>query len=82
MGDVPPPAAPISKHQLQYVPSIGSEAGFWWGDLTADQRPIDAYSLVYDSVPLVQDTAILGWPKVFLQVSVQRAACGLVRAPF
>ena len=69
LGDAPPPAAPISKHQLQYVPSIGSEAGFWWGDLTADQRPIDAYSLVYDSVPLVQDTAILGWPKIFLQVS-------------
>ena len=69
LGDAPPPALSIGGHQLQYVPSIGSEAGFWWGDLTADQRPIDAYSLVYDSAPLVQDTAILGWPKAFLQVS-------------
>ena len=82
LGDVPPPAAPISKHQLQYVPSIGSEAGFWWGDLTADQRPIDAYSLVYDSVPLVQDTAILGWPQDVPASFIQRAACGLVRAAF
>jgi hypothetical protein len=54
---------------LQYVPSIGEEAGFWWGDFTTDQRPIDAYSFVYDSAPLAQDTALLGWPKMFLQVS-------------
>ena len=46
LGDAPPPASSRSaSHQLKYVPSIGSEAGFWWGDLTADQRPIDAYSL-------------------------------------
>ncbi len=69
LGDASPPTSSVGSHQLQYVPSIGSEAGFWWGDLTADQRPIDAYSLVYDSAPVVQDTAILGWPKVFLQVS-------------
>jgi putative CocE/NonD family hydrolase len=69
LGDAPPPSASAVGHQLQYAPSIGSEAGFWWGDLTADQRPIDAYSLVYDSAPLVRDTAILGWPKAVLQVS-------------
>ena len=57
------PRRPSAADKLQYVPSIGNEAGFWWGDLTADQRPIDAYSLVYDSAPLVQDTALLGWPK-------------------
>ena len=56
-------------HELKYVPSIGAEAGFWWGDLTADQRPIDAYSLVYDSPPLEKDTAILGWPKTILDVA-------------
>ena len=54
---------------MKYVPSIGAEAGFWWGDLTADQRPIDAYSLVYDSPPLEKDTAILGWPKTILDVA-------------
>src|ERR1700722_12396376 len=56
-------------HELKYVPSIGAEAGFWWGDLTADQRPIDAYSLVYDSVPLEKEMAILGWPKAILAVA-------------
>ena len=35
----------------------------------ADQRPIDAYSLVYDSAPLENDMAILGWPRAQLQVS-------------
>ncbi len=69
LGNAPPPALTISGDKLQYVPSIGEEAGFWWGDLTADQRPIDAYSLVYDSQPLAQDTALLGWPKVTLLVS-------------
>ena len=68
LGDAPPPARAV-RQQLKYVPSIGSEAGFWWGDFTADQRPIDAFSLVYDSAPLAKDTAILGWPKAFLQVS-------------
>ena len=61
------PAA--ATEQLKYVPTIGAEAGFWWGDLTTDQRPIDAFSLVYDSEPLEKDTAILGWPKALLQVS-------------
>ncbi|MFZ1034378.1 MAG: CocE/NonD family hydrolase [Candidatus Acidiferrales bacterium] len=69
LGNAPPPALTIGGDTLKYVPSVGEEAGFWWGDLTADQRPIDAYSLVYDSLPLVQDTALLGWPKVTLQVS-------------
>ena len=61
------PAA--TSEQLKYVPSIGIEAGFWWGDFTTDQRPIDAFSLVYDSEPLDKDTAILGWPKALLQIS-------------
>ncbi len=61
------PAA--ATEELKYVPTIGAEAGFWWGDFTTDQRPIDAFSLVYDSEPLEKDTAILGWPKALLQVS-------------
>ena len=60
--------APTTE-QLKYVPTIGAEAGFWWGDFTTDQRPIDAFSLVYDSEPLEKDTAILGWPKALLQVA-------------
>ncbi|MFZ3215682.1 MAG: CocE/NonD family hydrolase [Candidatus Acidiferrales bacterium] len=69
LGDAAPAGLASSGQQLQYVPSIGNEAGFWWGDLTADQRPIDAYSLVYDSAPVTKETALLGWPKAFLRVS-------------
>jgi uncharacterized protein len=56
-------------HELKYVPSVGVEAGFWWGELLADQRPVDAFSLVYDSAPLKSDLAILGWPQAQLQAS-------------
>ncbi len=38
------PAKP-AVHQLRYVPSVGVEAGFWWGELLTDQRPADAFSL-------------------------------------
>ena len=64
-------AAPNSaaRHELKYAPSIGVEAGFWWGDLTSDQRPTDAFSLVYDSPPLKQESAILGLPQALLEAS-------------
>jgi len=57
------------RDDLRYVPSIGVEAGFWWGELLTDQRPIDAYSLVYDSDVLDDDVAILGRPRVTLQAA-------------
>ena len=56
-------------HQLKYVPTVGVEAGFWWGELLSDPRPVDAFSLVYDSAPLEQDVAILGRPHALLQAS-------------
>ena len=62
-------ASESGTHQLKYVPSVGVEGGFWWGELMADVRPMDAYSLIYDSAPLQKDTAILGRPRVFLQAS-------------
>ncbi len=55
--------------QLRYVPSVGVEAGFWWGELLTDQRPVDAFSLTYDSVPLTQELTILGRPHALLSVS-------------
>lgn len=61
-------AAPAT-HQLQYVPTVGVEAGFWWGELLNDTRPVDAFSLVYDSAPLDEDVAILGRPHALLQAS-------------
>jgi uncharacterized protein len=60
---------PADADQLKYVPTAGIDAGFWWGELTNDQRPSDAYSLVYDSPPLEQDTAILGFPRVSINAS-------------
>jgi uncharacterized protein len=55
--------------QLRNVPSTGVEAGFWWGELLTDQRPVDAYSLTYDSPTLTEDFAILGRPRVNMQVT-------------
>lgn len=62
-------AAQQETHQLKYVPTAGVEAGFWWGELLSDPRPVDAFSLVYDSAPLEADTAILGRPRALLQTA-------------
>ncbi len=62
-------AAVPDKHQLKYIPSIGVEAGFWWGELLSDPRPVDAFSLVYDSAPLEEEVAILGRSHALLQAS-------------
>jgi predicted acyl esterase len=51
---------------LRYVPSAGVEAGHWWGELTADQRGADAFSMIFDSAPLTEDVEILGFPVVQL----------------
>ena len=51
------------------MPSTGEAAGFWWGELTPDQRSADAWSLVYDSGPLPEDVEILGFPKALLRGS-------------
>ncbi len=59
-------------HRLRYVPSSGMEAGgpvMWWGDVAHDQRPSDAFGLVYDTGPLENDTEILGLPKAVLKVA-------------
>jgi predicted acyl esterase len=62
-------AAVSDKHQLKYIPSIGAEAGFWWGELLSDTRPVDAFSLMYDSAPLSEEIAILGRPHALLRAS-------------
>src|SRR5882672_2366313 len=62
-------AKAAATHQLRYIPSIGVEAGFWWGELLTDQRPVDAFSLTYDTVPLKEDLALLGRPHALLQAS-------------
>ena len=64
-SDAPQPGQDV----LRYVPSAGVEAGFWWGELLTDQRPLDAHSMTYDSEPLKDEFAILGRPRVTLNVS-------------
>jgi uncharacterized protein len=69
LADAPGAAA---VDQLRYVPTTGVEAGgpvLWWGDVAPDQRPTDAFSLVYDTPPLTEDVEILGMPKARLRVS-------------
>jgi putative CocE/NonD family hydrolase len=61
-----------TEHRLRYLPTIGYEAGgpvMWWGDVAHDQRGTDAFSLVYDSEPLSEDTEILGLPRAVLRVA-------------
>ena len=62
-------AAGHDVHQLKYIPTVGVESGFWWGELLNDPRPVDAFSLVYDSAPLENEVAILGRPHALLQAS-------------
>jgi predicted acyl esterase len=62
-----PAAAAVDR--LAYVPSAGAELGFWWGELLGDQRPADAYSLVYDSEPLTGDLTMFGRAHVRLLAS-------------
>jgi putative CocE/NonD family hydrolase len=61
----PSPAAPAVDH-LRYVPTSGTEAGFWWGELLSDQRAVDAFSLTYDSAPLQTEVSMLGFVHVRL----------------
>ena len=43
--------------------------GFWWGEVVGDQRPADAYSLVYETAPLAEDLEILGMPQAILKAA-------------
>ncbi len=49
-------------------PWIGSEVGHWWGDLAADQAPLDTDCAVFDSGPLPADIEILGRPALHMRV--------------
>lgn len=62
------PDAP-GEESLYYVPTYGMNTGLWWGEPTADMRPDDAGSLVFDSPPLEAGFAIAGLPRVRLRVS-------------
>ena len=53
-------SAAAGRDLLRCVPSTGVEAGFWWGELLTDQRPVDAFSLIYVRRRLRTRVAILG----------------------
>ena len=59
-------------HTLRYMPGTGIEASgpvLWFGDVAADQRPSDAWSLVYDGPKLPEKVEILGLPRALLRVA-------------
>ncbi len=69
LGEAPSSAA---VHQLRYLPTTGIEAGgpvMWFGDVAHDQRPSDAWSLVYETAPQESELEILGLPRALLRVS-------------
>ncbi len=71
-GSLAQGAPAAAEAELRYVPTTGVEAGgpvMWFGDVAPDQRPTDAFSLVYETPPLEKGVEILGLPKALLQVS-------------
>ncbi len=68
-------------HTMVYKPSMGLEGGgrtMWWGDVTPDQRPMDEFSLVYDSETLDAPLEILGRPIAKLHVSASASRANWV----
>ncbi len=66
--------------EYSYNPAVGLGGGLWSGGvpfgLPSDQRPDEAYSLVYTSAPLTEELAILGWPQAVLHVSSTAGVMG------
>jgi hypothetical protein len=66
-------AGPAGQASFSYQPTVGLTAGLWSGGarfgLPGDQRPDEAYSLVYTTPPLDEDIHILGWPRAVLHVA-------------
>ena len=65
------------ERSVQAVQSTGAEAGAWTAegqsaDLATDQRPDDAFSIIYDFEPLAEPLEILGLPSVTLALAVDR----------
>jgi uncharacterized protein len=62
----PQPSA--SEVVIDSDPWVGKEVGHWWGDLAADQAPLDAECVVFETDPLGTEVVILGAPKARLWV--------------
>ena len=77
--DERPPAAERAD-AYAYHPTVGVTAGLWSGGvpfgLPGDQRPDEAFSLVYTTRPLSEDLHVLGWPRAVLHVSSSASVMG------
>ena len=65
---------------FEYVASVGVTGGLWSGGLQfglpGDQRPDEAFSLVYTSAPLEEDLHLLGRPSVILHAASTATVIG------
>jgi hypothetical protein len=65
---------------FEYVATVGITGGLWSGGLQfglpGDQRPDEAFSLVYTTAPLEQDVHVLGRPRCVLHVSSTASVIG------
>lgn len=64
-----PEAAPSDTLLHRYIPTAGSEAGIWWGNVLPDQRAADAHSMIFETGEFKNEKAILGRPTAKLYVS-------------
>lgn len=73
------PAEP-GADPYEYVPTVGVTGGLWSGGLQfglpGDQRPDEAFSLVYTSAPLEEDIHVVGRPHAVLHVSSTATVMG------
>jgi hypothetical protein len=67
----PPPRQGVAE--FRYVPTVGVAGGLWSGGLSVglpgDQRPDEAYSLVFTSDPLAEPLELLGRPQAILRAA-------------
>ena len=65
---------------FEYVATVGVTGGLWSGGLEfglpGDQRPDEAFSLVYTSMPLEEDLHVTGRPRATLYVSSSASVIG------
>ncbi len=70
--DADPPAGE-GVAEFRYVPTVGVAGGLWSGGLAVglpgDQRPDEAFSLVFTSEPLQEPVEVLGRPRAVLHVA-------------
>jgi putative CocE/NonD family hydrolase len=71
---------PGGEDELRYVPTVGVTAGLFSAalqfGLPGDQRPDEAFSLVYTSPPLEEDVTVIGRPRAVLHVSTSASVLG------